>query len=323
MKHNFTSFKFHINLSLVEERQPSEFVDYGRFCKSGAGIMADPEFYKPSDLKEAYELLARHGEKTTVLAGGTNVMPSLNRRKFSPEILVWIGGIGLNYIRTQGSSLVIGATATHAEICKSEIVLNKTPLLAEVCGQVGSRAIRNTGTIGGNLANASHAADGAVALLALEAEIKLASAEGERTVSIDSFFTGPGKTVKKPGELLKEIIVPFQKTEWGWYKLGQRKACTRSVISAAIALHMDNSACQKALIALGSAGPTPLLARKAGTMLERSALDKALIEQAAKAAADETVPVDDRHGTAWYKKRVTMVIVKRLLEQISQQKGVI
>ncbi|MCP4346960.1 MAG: xanthine dehydrogenase family protein subunit M [Desulfobacterales bacterium] len=285
--------------------------------------MAGPEFYRPSDPGEAYELLARHGEKATVLAGGTNVMPSLNRRKFSPEILIWIGGIGLNHIRTEGDSLVIGATATHSEICKSEIVLNKVPLLAEVCGQVGSRAIRNTGTIGGNLANASHAADGAVVLLALEAEIKLARTEGERTVSVNSFFTGPGKTVKKPGELLKEIIVPFQtkNAEYGWYKLGQRKACTRSVISVATALHMDSATCQKAIIALGSAGPTPLLARNAGTMLENRVLDKTLIEQAAKAVSDETSPVDDRHGTAWYKKRVSMVIVKRLLEQISQKKG--
>ncbi len=279
------------------------------------------EFYKPASLSETCDLLSRYREKATVVAGGTDVMVSMNRKKISPEIIVAIGDIGLDHIRTEKNCLIIGATATHTAICNSDAVLEHAPLLAEMCGQIGSRAIRNMGTMGGNLANASRSADGAVSLIALEAEVKLVTSSGQRTVPVDSFFTGSGETIKKPEELLQEIIVPFQssETKWGWYKLGQRKADIRAIISVAIAIRMDNGICQKARIALGAASPTPLLTKKAVRMLEDHPLDPALTEAVANMAADETAPFDDWYATAWYRKKAGRAIVRRVLQQISQQ----
>jgi CO/xanthine dehydrogenase FAD-binding subunit len=282
--------------------------------------MADVEFFKAADMKEACELLSKYGAKATVLAGGTDVMVFVNRGQLSPEVLVSIGDIGLNYIKTEDGHLIIGATTTHTEICKSEAVLKNVPLLAEACSQIGSSAIRNMGTVGGNLVTASPAADSAAALIALEAEVKLVSTKGERTVPVDSFFTGPGETIRKPDELLLEVIIPFQssKTKWGWYKLGQRKADVCGAISAAIALQMGNGTCKKARIVLGAVAPVPLLTQKASAMLEGKKLDDALIQKAATAAAEETNPIDDWRATAWYRKRGSGAIVKRLLEKISK-----
>ena len=281
--------------------------------------MADAKFYQIADLKEACSLLSQYGEKATVLAGGTDVMVLVNRRQLLPEVLIAIGNIGLSYIETNGNCMIIGATTTHDEICKNKTVLEKNPLLAEACSQIGSPAIRNMGTIGGNLVTASPAADSALALIALGAEVKLVSSGGKRTVPVDSFFTGPGETVRKTDELLHEVIVPFQipGTKWGWYKLGQRKANVCGIISVAMALQMDNGTCKKARIALGSAAPAPLLTKKASSMIEGKKLDKGLIEEVAKAAAEETEPSDDWRATAWYRKRASEAIVKRLLEQIS------
>jgi CO/xanthine dehydrogenase FAD-binding subunit len=282
--------------------------------------MAGAAFYKTADVKEACALLSRYGEKAITLAGGTDVMVFVNRRRLSPEVIIAIGDAGLNYIKTEGDSLIIGATTTHAEICKSSVVLEKAPLLAEACGQIGSPAIRNMGTIGGNLVTASPAADSAAALIALQADVKLVATDRVRTVSVDSFFTGPGKTIKKPDELLTEVIVPAQNpsTKWGWYKLGQRKADVCGAITAAITLQMEKGTCKRARIVLGAVAPTPLLTTRASSILEGKKLDHALIMESAKAAAEETSPIDDWRATAWYRKRASEAIVKRLLEQMSE-----
>lgn len=281
--------------------------------------MVDAEFYKAADLKEACSLLSQYGEKARILAGGTEVMVAINRRLLSPEVLIYIGSCGLNYIKAEGDGLVIGAATTHTEIARSALVWERAPLLAEAVKSIGSPAIRNMGTIGGNLVNASPAADAAVALLALGARLKLISANGERNVDVEAFFIGPGKTVMQSNELLQEVIIPSQSkgSKWAWYKLGKRKTNVLSVISVAIALQMPSSICSQARIALGSVAPTPLLAKRAGALLERKQLDGALIEEAAKAASEETTPIDDVRATAWYRRRACEALVKRLLSQVS------
>jgi len=275
-------------------------------------------FFKAADQNEACTLLARYGEKAKVLAGGTDLMARVNRRLLSPEVVIFIGGIGLNYIREEGDNLVIGATTTHADIVRSALVQEKAPLLAEATGQIGSPAIRNMGTIGGNLVNASPAADAATALLALGAKLKLVSAKGQRQVAVEEFFTGPGKTVLRPDELLQEVIIPSKRpgSKWAWQKLGKRKADIVAVISVAIALQMNKGVCSKVRIVLGAVAPVPLLAKRAGALLEGKKPNKALIEEVAKAAAEEMTPIDDVRATAWYRRKVSEALVKRLLSQI-------
>ena len=129
--------------------------------------MIEEQFFRVSDPGEACELLARFGSKAKVIAGGTDLMVWMNQREVSPEVLIYIGESGLDYVRGEGDNLVIGATTPFSDIMHSALVQERAPLLAEAISHVGSPAIRNMGTMGGNLAGASPAADSATALLAL------------------------------------------------------------------------------------------------------------------------------------------------------------
>ncbi|UCC90593.1 MAG: xanthine dehydrogenase family protein subunit M [Dehalococcoidia bacterium] len=280
--------------------------------------MANTLFYRAADLKEACVLLSQYGKKAKILAGGTDLMVAINRKLLLPEILVYIGNCGLDYIRVEGDSLIIGAMTNHASIVRSTLVKEKAPLLLEATKYIGSPSIRNMGTIGGNLVNASPAADAGTALLALGAKLNLVSVSGVRQVKVEEFFTGPGKTVLKPSEILQEVLIPSQNenSKWAWYKLGKRKSDICSVISVAISIEIEGNLCRFARIALGAVAPVPLLAKRAGSLLERQNIDKTLITKAAKAASEETTPIDDVRATAWYRRKVSETLVKRLLSQI-------
>lgn len=280
--------------------------------------MGEGEFYKANSLQEACDLLARHGEKARVLAGGTDLMVLVNRRHVAPKVLIYIGDCGLDYIKEEGGNLVIGAATPHAKIVRSELVQKKAPLLAEVVGTIGSPAIQNVGTIGGNLGNASPAADSAVALLALGASVRLKSAEREQIVAVADFFAGPGETVLQPGELVQEILIPAEAAtlKWAFRKIGKRRADVCPTVSVAVAVQMANGQCKDARVALGSVAPTPLLSKKASAMLAGKVADAGLVAQVAKAVAGETNPIDDVRASAWYRRRASEVLVKELLGQL-------
>ncbi|NQU15323.1 MAG: FAD binding domain-containing protein, partial [Desulfobacteraceae bacterium] len=197
--------------------------------------MAEGQFFKATDPQEACDLLAQYGGKARLLAGGTDLMVAVNQRQLSPEVLVYLGDSGLNYINAESDNLVIGAATPFTDIMGSALVREEAPLLAEVISHIASPAIRNVGTIGGNLANGSPAADSATALLALGASLRLVSKAGERVVAVEEFFTGPGETTLEPTELIQEVIVPKQAggAKWAYRKLGKRKAQTLSIVSVA------------------------------------------------------------------------------------------
>lgn len=281
------------------------------------------EFYQPTSLNEACALLTHYRERATVIAGGTDVMVSINREKLSPDIMIGINEIGLSYIEIEKDQLIIGATCTYADICRSKKVLQYAPLLTEICLQTGSRAIRNMGTLGGNVVNGSRAGDGSAGLIALNATVKLVSSNGERTMPIESFFTGLRKTAIQTGELLQEIMIPLNGLEnrWGWYRLGLRRTDIRAIVSVAIMIPTKNDICQKSRIGMGSVASTPLFAKKASDMLEGHVLDELLIDAVANQAANEITPFDDYHASAWYRKKVAGVIVKRVLQKCLSQQG--
>ncbi len=281
-------------------------------------IMTELLFHDARNLKEAYDLLEQYGKKAQILAGGTDVMVRINRKLVNPKALVYIGNCGLNYIRSEGTNIVIGATTPFAEIVSSELIKKKIPLLTEAACLIGGPAIRNAGTIGGNLSNASPAADSSTPLLALRASLKLASKNGERTIPVEEFFTGPGQTVLEPGELLKEVIIPFPEagTKWAYRKIGRRRAETLSVIAGAFSMRLGGGKCTDGRLALCAVAPTPILAKKASSLINGKQLDASLIEHVAKIAAEETNPIDDVRGTAWYRHHATEAIVKNLLEEL-------
>ena len=281
--------------------------------------MTEGQFLKANSPQDACDLLAQYGSKARVLAGGTDLMVAINQRTFSPEVLIYIGESGLDYIKAEGDKLVIGAGTTFTEIIHSDLAKDKAPLLVDAVSHIASVAIRNVGTIGGNLANASPAADSATALLALGASLKLVSKEGERTVAVEQFFTGPGETLIENGGLIREIIVPEQAAGagWGYRKIGKRKAQSLSVVSVAIYCPLAGGECQGARIALGAVAPTPMLASEASALLEGKTLSEGLIDESAKAAADASNPIDDLRSSAWYRRRAVEALVRQLLTQIS------
>jgi CO/xanthine dehydrogenase FAD-binding subunit len=245
-------------------------------------------------------------------------MVLMNRRQVSPEVLIFLGGCGLNYIKEEGGNLIIGAATHHVDVVRSALVQEKAPLLAVVVATIGSPAIQNMGTIGGNLANASPAADSPVALLALGASVKLVSAKGERVVALADFFTGPGETVLQSDELIQEVVVPAEATtfKWAFRKIGKRQADVCPTVSMAVALQMDNGRCKNARISLGSVAPTPMLSKKAAELLAGKKVSKSLIAKVAEAVAEETNPIDDVRATAWYRRRASKALTKDLLGQV-------
>ncbi len=277
--------------------------------------MRDVSYYAPTEVGEAVKLLAEYGEKATVLSGGTDLVPRINYYELKPEVLLYIGRLGLDYIKEAGGRLVIGATTPMARLVASDLVAEKASALAEAVRQCGSVATRTTATIGGNLANASPAADLAPPLLVMDAELRLASAREQRVVAAKDFFTGPGETVLKPDELIVEVHVPLSKGKTVFLKLGRRKAQTLSLTSVAVRLEMDGNVCDDARVALGSMAPTPLRCTKAEGLIKGKALDKALIAECATEAVAESSPIDDQRATAWYRKKAGTALVVRALTQ--------
>ena len=285
--------------------------------------MENSEFIIPADIKGVCNELKKTGKGIHLLAGGTDLMVAVNLRNLVAEKLICLRDCGLDYIKIEDAQLKIGASATLKSIIQSEAVQANAPLLVEACRSIGSPAIRNVATLGGNVCNASPAADGALALLALDAAVDIVSASGQRSVAIETFFTGPGETVLKPNELVKEFSISIDNShhKWGWLKIGQRKAEAISVAAVAVSVLLQKGRCKGVRIALGSVAPIPLLARKASAMLEGKALDIETIEAVARTAAEESHPIDDHRASAWYRKQVVSAMVTQILTNIAKEEA--
>jgi len=277
--------------------------------------MQDVSYFAPTEVSQAVKLLAEHGKKATVLAGGTDLVPKINYYEMKPEVLIYIGGLGLDYIRPEGGKLVIGAGTPIAKLLESDLVAQQAASLAEAARQHSSVAIRSVGTIGGNIAHASPAADLVYPLMAMDAQLKLVSAKGERLLAISDFFVGPGETVLGADELLTEIQIPPVKGKAVYGKLGKRKAQACSLVIVGVRLELDGKVCKAARIALGSMAPKPLRCAKAEALLVGKPVDAALVAQAAAAAVGESSPIDDVRATAWYRRKAGTALVARALAQ--------
>ena len=277
--------------------------------------MREASYSAPTELGEAVKLLAEKGDETAILAGGTDLVAALNYYEVKPGTLLYIGGLGLDYIKEEDGKLVIGAGTTVAQLLASDLVAEKFDVLVAAAKAHGSPAIRTTATIGGNLGTASPAGDLIPPLIVMDAELLLASAKGERAIPVKDFFTGPGETVRAADELIVEVRVPLLEGTAVFEKLGKRKAQQCSVVSVAVRLEMDGDVCTAAHIVLGSMAPTPLRCTKAEALIEGEELDEKLIAKCAAKAVAEGAPIDDMRATAWYRKKAGTALVARALAQ--------
>lgn len=275
--------------------------------------MSEALYFAASTLNEAMKLLGQYGKKAVILAGGTDLVPRINTYGLKPGALIYVGKLGLDYIKEEKGRMVIGAATPMAKIAGSKAVAKKAAALSEAALQAGTAAVRTAGTIGGNLANASPAADLATPLLVLDADLSLVSQKKKRMIALKDFFKGPGQTVLQPGEMIKEVSFSIPKGRTAFVKLGRRKALTLSVVNAAVRLEVNRKKCQEARIALGSVAPTPLRCPKAEGLLKDQEISKDLIAQCASEAMAASSPIDDQRASAWYRKKAGAAVVAKAL----------
>ncbi|MEM4740065.1 MAG: xanthine dehydrogenase family protein subunit M [Zestosphaera sp.] len=266
------------------------------------------EYVRVSELDEALRLLSRK-EDVKVLAGGTDLVVDLKIGRYKPKTIVDISGIkSLRYIVDEGDKVRIGALTRMQDIVESPVIREKLPVLAEAASMLGSWQIRNMATVGGNLCNASPAADSAPPLLVHEAKIKLTSIEGTREIPITEFFTGPGTTVMKPYELLHEIIIPRKRGKSSFIKVS-RVAMDLAIASAATYVEVEDNMIKDVKIALGSVAPRPVRAKRCEAALIGRRVDEEILREAASLVVGEISPIDDVRGSAWYRREVSKVLV--------------
>ncbi len=217
----------------------------------------------------------------------------------------------------EGGGLRIGALTTIAEIERYTDIRKNWMALGDGADSLGSPLVRNRGTIGGNIANARPAADMAVPTIALRGKIHLRSLSGERIVAAEEFARGPGLSVIQPDEILTHVEYPSPAPHSGsaYYKLANRKALEISTVGVAVWLALDkpNGKITDARIALGAVGPTPILALSAAKVLMGKAANDDIIAEAARAAADDSRPIDDHRGSAWYRLQMVELLAERMI----------
>ncbi|MGQ4833016.1 MAG: FAD binding domain-containing protein [Candidatus Asgardarchaeia archaeon] len=285
-----------------------------------------PEFLTPTTEDELYDILDTYKEKAKVLAGGSDLLLLMRKGVIKPEVIVNIMEIqSLKFIEENEKEVRIGATCTYSEIIENEIIKTNFPELVEAIKKIASTPIRNRATMAGNLANASPAADSAPILIVLGAKLKLKSKEGEREVPVEDFFLGVRKTVLKPNEIIREIIIPkkAKNFEATFYKLGKRNALVLAVVSTAVSIKLsENGTIEDARIALGSVAPVPLRAKKAEEVIKGKVPTLELIEECAKVAMNESKPISDVRASAEYRKEMVFVLTRRVLINTLKKLGV-
>jgi len=279
-------------------------------------------FHRPRSIPDAIRLLHAGGSRARVVAGGTDVVVGADR---TIRTLVDITGLGLNYIRRDAGSWRIGATTTIAAIEDCTAMRNFAGgIVAKAAAGCGSVQIRNMATLGGNLANASPAADMAAPLLVLDAVVVLTGQGGRRRIPLAEFFRGPGQTVVGKA-LLVEVIVAAPprggRTGWSFQKLGRTESDI-SLVNAAAGIQLDaKGRCKWARIALGAVAPTPIRLTKAEGLLAGQALDLALIDRVCEAAGREVSPIDDVRASAEYRREMSCVLTRRALRECASHAG--
>ena len=279
------------------------------------------EYFEPRTIKEAIELLTKYGNEAKVLAGGTDLIVRMKQRFIEPKYVINIKKIKeLSFIEDRGDYLAIGAATKLREIEKSGIVKRKFTALYEAVRSMAGVQIRNMATIGGNLCNASPAADTAPPLLVLNASLKLVSREGEREIPITEFFLGPRKTALKSNELLKEIVIPYEPgCGASFIKLGRRNSFTLSVVAVATLVKVEENKFKDVRIALNSVAPIPVRAREAEKYLKGKEVSLSNIVGAAKLVLHDISPISDVRASAEYRKEMSIVLTKdSLIKSLSR-----
>lgn len=278
--------------------------------------MSQFNFFRANDLNEAISLISKFQDKNIqILAGGTDFVPKWRDEIISPEIVVEVFNIAeLKEISERDGKIFVGGAVTFNEIINSELLNNKAPVLVEAAKQVGSPQIRSRATIGGNIANASPAGDSIPALFVLEAKVNIISNSEEKTVPINEFFLGPGKSILNKSELIKGFIFsPMEQSyKYKFIKLGQRSSLAISKIMGAAVWMVVNGIITEIKIAFGAVAPTVVRARKTEDFLIGKILEEKAINEAIEIVKEEIKPITDIRSNEEYRREASGILLKRM-----------
>ncbi len=281
------------------------------------------EYFTPKTIEEARSLVLKYKGEAKIIAGGTDLIVQMKHKEVLPRHIINIRGIsGQDYIvHDEKEGLRIGAMATIRSIEVSSVVREKFNILAQAASELGSAQVRNRATIAGNLCNAAPSAETAPPLIVLGAKAKILGADGERTVPIENFFTGPGQTVLRPDEILVEIQVPnlLPRSSGVYIKHTIRKALDLAIVGVAVIVTLDGDTLSDVKIALGAVAPTPVRATRAEDVLRGNQIDDDLLQKAAQTAFNQCSPIDDIRSSAEYRCKMIKVLVPRAIKQAAAQ----
>ncbi|MGI9065521.1 MAG: FAD binding domain-containing protein [Pyrinomonadaceae bacterium] len=270
----------------------------------------------PKSLDDALNALAREPGVWQPFAGGTDLMVLLESGKLPHKNYLNIWNLAeLRGIEVSNQYVTLGALTTYTEVQANPILRKEFPMLCQAASETGGLAIQNRGTLGGNIANASPAADSPPALLAYDAEVELISLNAARWVPYAGFHTGYKQMIMRADELLTRIRLPRVSTEVRHYyrKVGTRKAQAISKVCFAATARVNEGTLHHVRIVLGSVAPVPLRCIKTEDALRGVRLDRSSIEQAQAALAGEIVPIDDIRSTKDYRLRVSLNLLEDFL----------
>jgi aerobic carbon-monoxide dehydrogenase medium subunit len=267
----------------------------------------------PSTLARAVELLGESGAR--VIAGGTDLLVQMRSGRSAPRVFVDVKRIPETMrLELDKDELWLGAAVPAARIVETPEIARVFPGLVEAIDLIGSTQIQGRASVGGNLCNASPAADTTPALCAVGARCVIAGPRGERAVPVESFPTGPGATVLGPGELLVGFRIPRPPTHGSdaYLRFIPRTEMDIAVVGAGVAVALGpDGRCTSARVALGAVAPTVILVPEAASALVGSRGDEAALRAAGEAASDAARPISDKRGTADYRRRIAGVLARR------------
>jgi carbon-monoxide dehydrogenase medium subunit len=284
--------------------------------------MRDFDFLQPTTASEASRMLADLGDECRVMAGGTALMLVMRQRMLNPSHIISVQKIpelqGISWDDTSG--LRIGALSRHTDMAQSELVRQHHPMLAQMAAQVANPQVRNQGTIGGNLCYGDPSTDPPGALMALGAQVILASARGERVLGMEDFALDYFSTAIAPDELVVAVRVPPapDHTRARYTRFKRTAAEHRPLASVSAVAQLRQGVCTHARLVVGASVAVPHRLEKAEQFLEGRQLDADTIEQAAHLVAEGIEPISDLRGSADYRREMVRIIAKRTLENLHQ-----
>jgi carbon-monoxide dehydrogenase medium subunit len=277
------------------------------------------ELLEPRSLPEAAGLLTEYGDEARVIGGGTTLVILMKQRALHYPYLVDLRLIpGLSEIKREPEGLCVGAMVTHRTVETSPLMRERFPILAEAFGYIGNVRVRQTASVGGNLAHADYRLDPPPPLLVLNAEIAAYGPNGSRKIALKDFFRGMYQTALEPGEILVDVRIPNMpsNSKAVYLRFSTLSANDWPCLGVAGFLLKENGRCKELRLALGGVAATPLLIGGLDFARDQE-LDATVIEKVLAAVDEQISPLSDFRGSEWYKRRMARLFVKKAIEQLN------